>query len=64
MEQIDRIGGSDYGELRGPSSAPVESPQESAIGAGDGAVEVREISFESALDMLGGSYAGNVPACS
>ncbi len=27
-------------------------------------IEVREIPFASVLDLLNGSYAGNVPACS
>lgn len=27
-------------------------------------ISVRKISFEEAMQQLGGSYAGNVPACS
>ena len=64
MERVEQINRSDESNPAVFPDAGNELLGVEANGVRVGAVEIREISFESALDKLGGSYAGNVPACS
>jgi hypothetical protein len=63
MEAIDRNKAVGDGAVDGQSAVTVDSPLAGSGSDAGPAVEIDEISFESALGMLGGSYAGNVPAC-